>query len=88
TSVLTNAEGVPVGPTLVGIADDGDLLISALDALYRLSAASNAWQSLGTPPHAYLTYCSAPGSGLLWAVPSGQTGTGQQNVVYTASYAP
>lgn len=87
-TVLTNSEGAPVGPELVAIADDGDLLVAGPAGLYRLLPGSDAWQFLGEQPQRIITYCSTPEGAILMAIPLGPSRPGSIYVIYTASYAP
>jgi hypothetical protein len=86
--VVATPQQSNVAVNLVAIADDGDLLASGVGGFYRLAATSVAWQSLGTPPPVYVIYCSTPGSGLLWAIPSGPPRPGYIYTTYTANYTP
>lgn len=81
------AETANAAVNLVAIADDGDLLASGFQTLYRLTPGTDRWQSLGAEPQLLVTYCSQPGNGMLWAIPSGPPTTGGRNFIYTASYA-
>ncbi|HEX8732519.1 MAG TPA: zf-HC2 domain-containing protein [Ktedonobacterales bacterium] len=87
--LLASAVGA-VGVNLIAIADDGAALASGLGDLYRLSAASDRWQSLGPlPPGAQpgASYCPSPGAGVLWTlwIP---IASGSQGRIFVANYAP
>lgn len=85
-SVTLTSTVVPVdGPNLVAMTANGDLLVSGLGNLYRLDA-SGLSQSLGALPQPNITYCSAPGAGILWAVPAGAI-TDHGSRLFTANYA-
>ena len=97
-----NAANIPgVGPlyTLVGIADDGSLLLFFPDAGYELpempgelervvSSVSGA-QSLGRAPNGgLLTYSAGGGGGVLWFAPQDYyPDPDLQGRIFTASYA-
>lgn len=80
---LTTATGTSVGVNLMAISNDGAVLAYGLGDLYRLTAGSYRWQSLGPLPQAAqpgANYCPSPGAGIVW--------TYTTNRVYIAHYAP
>jgi hypothetical protein len=86
---LTTAQGSAVEANLVALTDDGALLAAGPDTLYRRAISSGTWQSLGPLPQPGVTYCSAPGAGILWAyAASNGASTDPQNRTFTASYTP
>ncbi len=85
---LTIAQGSSAATSLLAITDDGALLATGPDALYRLGANVGRWQSLGPFPEPGVVYCPAPGDGILWAAPfSGGPGDPQHRI-FAASYSP
>jgi hypothetical protein len=80
-----------------GFASDGALLLVAglgADAqgnvfgavLYRLPSGATTWQTLGPLPGPIVVCTSGPGTGILWALPLGQSPVGAQGQIFTASY--
>jgi hypothetical protein len=88
------AQGASVANSLLAIANDGALLATGPDGLYRLGANTDRWQSLGplpgssSSPKPGLVYCPSPGAGMLWAVSLASNGPGDPQPIFTASYTP
>jgi hypothetical protein len=84
---LASSPGSSAATSLLAITNDGALLATGLGTLYRLGATADRWQSLGPLPEPAVVYCPAPGTGMLWAAPTGAS-TGPQHRIFTASYTP
>jgi hypothetical protein len=90
----TTRQDIPTDADLVGITNEGALLVSGSGILYRIAAIADAdrWQPLGTPPRLVVIYCPSPGAGILWAVGPLASDPGnpgdQPNRIFTATYAP
>jgi hypothetical protein len=79
------------------LAPDGALLFtgSGTDAqgnatrdtvLYRLQPGATRWQALGPAPAPGVVSVAGPGTGMLWALPIDQPGSGAQGQIFTAVY--
>jgi hypothetical protein len=84
---LVASPGSSAATSLLAITNDGALLATSLDTLYRLNANADRLQSLGPLPEPAVVYCPAPGDGMLWAAPTGAS-TDPQHRIFTASYSP
>ena len=75
--------------TLVGIADDGSVLLTTPAGLARVTTRSAAMQALGPAPNAgLLVYAAGNGAGVLWAAPQGgYTDPDPQGHIFTARYS-
>ena len=87
--LFTASQGPSVYAYLVSVTDDGTVLAAGFGSLYRLTASSSRWQSLGSLPESVVFYCPSPGAGMLWAAP-GSIGdpVDPQNRIFTANYTP
>ena len=87
--LIPTAQGISLSANLVGITDDGAVLASDSNTLYRLPATSARWQSLGALPEPGVFYSPSPGAGMLWAAPAyvGDP-VDPQNRIFTADYTP
>ncbi|MDE3229626.1 MAG: hypothetical protein KGO05_07075 [Chloroflexota bacterium] len=88
--LLATAQGTTVGVNLIAIADDGAALAAGSGDLYRLSAGSDRWQSLGPLPQGAqpsADYCSAPGAGILWT-PQIPVASNSPGHIFIAHYTP
>lgn len=75
--------------TLVGIADDGALLLTTPSGLARYTDGSPSMQALGPAPNGGLTqYAAGQGAGALWSAPEGgYANPDSQQRIFTGSYA-
>ena len=90
-----SGSGPGVGPsyTLVGIADDGAVLLTTASGLERVVPGVAGMKSLGPVPMApnlgAMTYVDGGGSGALWSIwspPGGDSSSVPPSPIYTASY--
>ena len=90
-----SGSGPGAGPsyTLVGIADDGAVLLTTASGLERVVPGVPGMQSLGPAPMApnpgVMTYVDGGGAGALWSVwspPGGNSSSVPLSPIYTASY--
>jgi hypothetical protein len=83
--------GVDTGAnyTLVGIADDGAVLLKTPGGLERIVRGGARAQALGAVPNGgELLYAAGGGTGVLWSAPQdGYTDPDAQGRIFTASYA-
>jgi hypothetical protein len=89
----SNNPGTELSYTLVGIADDGAVLLMTTVGLKRVVPGVNGMQSLGPAPMApnlgAMTYVDGGGSGALWSIwspPGGDTSSVPPSPIYTARY--
>lgn len=75
--------------TLVGIADDGAVLLTTPAGLARYTDGSPSMQALGPAPNGGFTqYAAGQGAGVLWSAPvGGYANPDPQQHIFTASYA-
>ena len=84
---LGSGPGAGPGYTLVGIADDGAVLLTTSGGLERVVAGAPGMQSLGPVPNlGLMTYVDGGGSGGLWSIPGSNDTTAAPGRIYTALY--
>lgn len=73
------------------LANDGYMLAGNPNAMYRISPAGSAWESLGSIPvvgAVWYVYQPGAGVGLIWALPqTSDFNAPASSVVYVATYA-
>jgi hypothetical protein len=73
--------------TLVGIADDGAVLLTTSTGLERIVPGVTGVQSLGPAPNpGDMIYVDGSGAGALWSIPASDSTAAPPGRIYTAQY--